>query len=412
MDPFYNSYAEQQQLMEMGADPFLTMADPALAGDMMALQMLEEEQKRQEKLRKERIQKENKKIFEWEKNFGKYVLLNTKGFQIIKTFNNIDREQKLKFVNNGIQLNNLPYKQEEYLEDFRKKFGNTKYLFYVGKIDDSITQIGGWGGTQLPPIGDPQRNVYMDKHGDFYLNMVFWTGISQSCYFIRDENKNPRYIDDENYPKEVRDFTIEFNKLVEESELLISSNVIMNFNKNIYKINSSTFNNKINEFKSYLDGFKNLLSKLKNTETNKDLINNIKEKVNEYIEMLNNFIEIFKISNEIEKLTLNSVNSVNVNQKKKKFDIYKKKIHELKNKHSEYELQEPRIYLFGFENQNGGKKIKNKKTNKQKNKEIKIKKPKCKKKSIQELTKKIIKNLEVHINKLKVKNKKTKCKKK
>ena len=53
MDPFYNSYAEQQQLMEMGADPFLTMADPALAGDMMALQMLEEEQKRQEKLRKE-----------------------------------------------------------------------------------------------------------------------------------------------------------------------------------------------------------------------------------------------------------------------------------------------------------------------------------------------------------------------
>jgi hypothetical protein len=121
----------------------------------------------------------------------------------LNSINNLTYEQVDKLIQTKILLKDLPYKKLAPKKTTVIKVGK-KNLLYMGKINDTITEIPGFfgfGGTPLQKVGNGERNVYLGDDGNFYLNKFLppaFTFFPKQVY-IEYKNKKPSSIPDPNY---------------------------------------------------------------------------------------------------------------------------------------------------------------------------------------------------------------------
>ena len=182
----------------MGFNPFMSGKQQLEMAEMnSSMRMMNQMSREQERERREREKREREHIKNYLKNFNSCVFADeyTKN-----KISNLTFQQVKKLEQYDIFLHNLPFKQLRPNPDFEQKIGHNP--FYIGKINDNITKIPGnflWGNTPLNPVGDPERNVYLDHEGFFYLGKYFG-GLesSQQCE-LEFEGNIPKSIPDPNF---------------------------------------------------------------------------------------------------------------------------------------------------------------------------------------------------------------------
>jgi len=192
---FFNSVLAQTIDPGMGFNPFMSgKQELGMAKMNSSIRMVNQMAKEQERQRIIQEQRERQHIQNYLKNYNSCAFADeyTK-----KKISSLTFQQVKKLEQYNIFLHNLPFKQLVPNPDFEQKIGHNP--FYMGKIDDNITKIPGgflWGNTPLNPIGDPERNVYLDHEGFFYLGK-FFGGLqsSQQCE-LEFEGNIPKSIPD------------------------------------------------------------------------------------------------------------------------------------------------------------------------------------------------------------------------
>ena len=121
----------------------------------------------------------------------------------LNSINNLTYEQVDKLIQTKILLQDLPFKKLAPKKTTVIKVGK-KNLLYMGKINDTITEIPGFfgfGGTPLQKVGNVERNVYLGDDGNFYLNKYFGSPLTffPKQVYIEYKNKKPSSISDPNY---------------------------------------------------------------------------------------------------------------------------------------------------------------------------------------------------------------------
>ena len=178
---FFNSVLAQTINPGMRYNPFMSGKQQLGMAEMnSSIRMMNQMAKEQERQRIIQEQRERQHIENYLKNYDSCVFADeyTK-----KKTSSLNFKQVKKLEQYNIFLHDLPFKQLIPNSDFADKIGHNP--FYMGKIDDSITKIPGsflWPNTQLKPVGDSERNVYLDQEGFFYLGKHFGgIELSQQC---------------------------------------------------------------------------------------------------------------------------------------------------------------------------------------------------------------------------------------
>jgi hypothetical protein len=173
----------------MGFNPFMSGKQQLEMAEVnSSIRMMNQMSREQERQRREREKRERQHIQNYLKNYNSCVFADeyTK-----KKISSLTFQQVKKLEQYNIFLHNLPFKQLVPNPDFEQKIGHNP--FYMGKIDDAITEIPGglfgFGGSTLKPVGDSERNVYLDQEGFFYLGKFFGgLELSQQCELEFDGN--------------------------------------------------------------------------------------------------------------------------------------------------------------------------------------------------------------------------------
>jgi len=190
---------------------------------------------REQALKREQEIKRRQEIVDNYKNNIKEV--NFKNSNYKTTIENLTYEQITKLNNLGIPIEKLPYEDVPIDHKVKERLGHNP--LYLGKLDDSITSIPGFGFLYPETHLEEDRNetsVFMDHYGDLYLNKYFGDFLFlEECEITESNNKSKS--------KSIQDHscnsTIKKNSIKNIKHLLKNirkSNSQNNIHKNIGKI--------------------------------------------------------------------------------------------------------------------------------------------------------------------------------
>ena len=252
---------------------------------------------RKEALKRDLEIERRQEIVDNYKNKIKQVKFRNSKYEI--TINNLTYEQVTKLNDLGIPIERLPYEDVPIDHKVKERLGHNP--LYLGKLDDSITSIPGFGFLYPETYLEEDRNetsVFMDHYGDLYLNKYFADYLFlEECEIIKSNNiSKPKSISDHSCNS-----TIKKNSIKNIKHLL----------KNIKKSNSpSNIKTKINDIKKKLNAINQNIS---NT-TNKSVCERDAR------------IYIFKLKDKLDKSNIKSnTNDEKPKTKKKKPKNNKKK---------------------------------------------------------------------------------------
>ena len=214
-------------------------------------------QSRANRRRNKHYQREQAMKDEEEKIRRQAIIDNYKGNKEVKfkdskyktTIENLTYEQVTKLNHLGIPIERLPYEDVPIDDKVKERLGYNP--LYLGKLDDSITSIPGFGFLYPETHLEEDRNetsVFMDHYGDLYLNKYFGDYLFlEECEIIKSNNNKSKSVKDHSCNS-----TIKKNSIKNIKHLL----------KNIRKSNNShNIKTKISEIKGKLNAINKNMSK-------------------------------------------------------------------------------------------------------------------------------------------------------
>ena len=143
---------------------------------------------REEAMKEEKERKKRQEIID---NYKKNKEVKFKGLYQT-TIMNLTYEQVTKLNDLGIPIEKLPYEDVPIDHKVKERLGHNP--LYLGKLDDSITSIPGFGFLYPETHLEEDRNetsVFMDHYGDLYLNKYFGDYLFlEECEITKSNNKS------------------------------------------------------------------------------------------------------------------------------------------------------------------------------------------------------------------------------